>query len=41
MLGPAQDQPSAGLGGLLSSPLAKAALAGIGAMIFKRMLAPK
>jgi hypothetical protein len=41
MLGPAQDQPSAGLGGLLSSPLAKAALAGIGAMLFKRMLAPK
>ena len=41
MLGPAQGQPSAGLGGLLSSPLAKAALAGIGAMLFKRLLAPK
>jgi hypothetical protein len=41
MLGPERQDPSAGLGGLLSSPLAKAALAGIGAMLFKRLLAPK
>jgi hypothetical protein len=43
MLGPEKAAPSAGpgLGGLLSSPLAKAALAGIGAMIFKKLLTPK
>jgi hypothetical protein len=39
--GPAQEEPSAGLGGLLASPLAKAALAGIGAMLFKRLLTPE
>lgn len=41
MLGPAQGESAPGLGGILSSPLAKAALAGIGAMLFKRMLAPR
>jgi hypothetical protein len=41
MLGPTEAEPSAGLGGLLSSPLAKAALAGIGAMLFKRLLSPR
>jgi hypothetical protein len=43
MLGPGQEQPSGGggLGGLFSSPIAKAALAGIGALLFKRLLTPK
>jgi hypothetical protein len=41
MLGQEREQPSGGLGGIFSSPLAKAALAGIGAMLFKRLLAPK
>jgi hypothetical protein len=40
MLAPAGSgaSPGAGMGGLLSSPLAKAALAGIGAMLFKKLL---
>ena len=41
MLGKAQEDPSGGWGGLFSSPIAKAALAGIGAMLFKRLLSPK
>ena len=44
MLGPEKrgSGPGApGLGGLFSSPLAKAALAGIGALLFKRLLTPK
>ena len=44
MLGPESrgSEPGApGLGGLFSSPLAKAALAGIGALLFKRLLTPK
>ena len=44
MLGPETKEsgPQApGLGGLFTSPLAKAALAGIGALLFKRLLAPK
>jgi hypothetical protein len=44
MLGPetsgsGSEEP--GLGGLFSSPLAKAALAGIGALLFKRLLTPQ
>ena len=41
ILGRAQEAPSEGLGGLFSSPIAKAALAGIGAMLFKRLLSPR
>jgi hypothetical protein len=41
MLGSGKKEPSAGLGGLLASPLAKAAIAGIGAMIYKRLLTPR
>jgi hypothetical protein len=40
-MGKAQEAPSEGLGGLFSSPIAKAALAGIGAMLFKRLLSPR
>ena len=41
LLGKAQEAPSGGLGGFFSSPIAKAALAGIGAMLFKRLLSPR
>lgn len=41
MLGPGKEESGSGLGGLFSSPLAKAALAGIGALLFKRLLTLK
>jgi hypothetical protein len=43
MLAPEKAASSVGseLGGLLSSPLAKAALAGIGALLFKKLLSPR
>jgi hypothetical protein len=41
MMSKAQEEPSGGLESLFASPIAKAALAGIGAMLFKRLLSPK
>jgi hypothetical protein len=41
MLGAGTEGTSSGAGGIFSSPLAKAAIAGIGAMLFKKLLAPR